>query len=177
MTVPIVTTPARTHLVKPETIVRRRGLTTGFTACGRYLAQLTQRADALNHFGTHEAGDLAAGVTCKTCRKVLGITDPRPNTGDRSVRVEIGSGMAEDVLRKILPPMLGLVVRVEFAPGVEDIDFTGPVADGDYEVGELVENFPEQFSHAVKLLPWDGDAHDEDSVLVDVAAIANLSIY
>lgn len=88
MSVPIVTTPSRTHLVVERS---RRTYSNGLsvvTVCGKFLVDYPETP---NFVGTHESGDLAASITCKNCRRTM--TPSKVVFADESTAV-VGAGQA-----------------------------------------------------------------------------------
>lgn len=85
MSIPIVTTPARTHLAKGPTYTVGMHSAVA-TVCGKFLVDGGE-----NHFGTHEGGDLAASITCKNCRRT--IAPSKVLFADEGVAV-VGPGQA-----------------------------------------------------------------------------------
>lgn len=69
MSVPIVTTPARTHLIEGD-VKHYSMVSFARTVCGKDLAVNGERENGV-YIGTHEGGDLAAGITCKNCRRTI----------------------------------------------------------------------------------------------------------
>lgn len=68
MSIPIVTTPARTHLLDGTTS-QVGAFVMGRTVCGKTLS--TDGFEYGTHFGTHEGGDLVTSITCKNCRRTI----------------------------------------------------------------------------------------------------------
>lgn len=68
MSIPIVTTPARTHLAVERSIRTYGNGQSVVTVCGKFLVDYPETS---NFIGTHEGGDLAASITCKNCRRTI----------------------------------------------------------------------------------------------------------